>query len=521
MDRKIVELLLSGQKIRAIAKMLPVGRERVRSILELAQDYGYVQEIGVAGTVALPAYPKALFEEPLDGRNHRQSDIHQCLDEWRSWIEEKISVGWHAITIFEELPISVSRSSFYRYLEKHRLLEKKEKVSTYEIRHKPGEALILDWGKLQDVSMGDSQKKKTLWMFVGVLGFSRYRMVRLVFDNKVETTIQAIESMFLELGGVPERITSDNPKCFATEASVYEPILNQRMERFANYYGVILECLPPSQPQMKGKIESQMPYCRRLYEGHSDIWVGLEESQEYFDQKLIIANEKPHGTTRQKPIDVFLEQEVSCLKNLPGLRYEIEVYHRGDVRKDESVRFDYKYYAVGTQYVGKTVDIFATQSQVSIFYEGQFLEIYSRVHDPNQRKASKPHLIPLHQKNLEDEQHYLQESLKIGEYAQRLVATLLNQKRGFINLRKIWGILSLNKTYSSELINEACKIALEVDSISYLGVKNILEAKGINATGTTVSQDSRTKSSHQSPRFVRPMSVYQEQLELFYPKIIN
>ncbi|MGK5094205.1 hypothetical protein WDW89_19595, partial [Deltaproteobacteria bacterium TL4] len=183
--------------------------------------------------------------------------------------------------------------------------------------------------------------------------------------------------------------------------------------------------------------------------------------------------------------------------------------------------FDYKYYAVGTPYVGKTVDIFATQAQVSIFYEGQFLEIYARIHDPNQRKASKPHLIPLHQKNLEDEQHYLQEALKIGEYVQRLVATLLNQKRGFINLRKIWGILSLNKTYSSELINEACKIALEVDSISYSGVKNILEAKEINATGTSVSPDSRTKSAHKAPRFVRPMSVYQEQLELFYPKIIN
>ena len=519
MDRKIVELLLSGQKIRAIAKMLPVSRDSVRSILELAQDYGYVQEIGVAGTVALPPYPKALFEEPLDGRNLRQSNTHQCLDEWRIWIEEKLSVGWHAITILEELPISVSRSSFYRYLEKHRLLEKKEKVSTYEIRHQPGEALILDWGKLQDVYIGDSQKKRTVWMLVGVLGYSRYRMLRLVFDNKVETTIQAIESMFLELGGVPERLTSDNPKCFATEASVYEPILNRRMERFANYYGVILECLPPAQPRMKGKIESQIPYCRRLYEGHSEIWVGLEESQEYFDHKLIIANEKPHGTTRQKPIDVFLEQEASCLKDLPVLRYEIEVYHRGEVRKDESVRFDYKYYAVGSQYIGKAVDIFATQSQVSIFYEGQFLEIYARIDDPNQRKATKAHLIPPHQKNLEDEQYYLQESFKIGEHVQRLVATLLTQKQGFINLRKIWGILSLDKTYSSDLINEACKIALEVDSISYLGVKHILEAKKVNAPGT--SHASRTELSHKSPRFVRPMSVYQEQLELFNPKIIN
>jgi len=86
------------------------------------------------------------------------------------------------------------------------------------------------------------------------------------------TTIDAIESMFREIGGVPERLTSDNPKCFAIEASPYEPLLNPGLELFLSHYKVQMECLPPADPQKKGKVERMMPYVRRIYEAHGKEW---------------------------------------------------------------------------------------------------------------------------------------------------------------------------------------------------------------------------------------------------------
>jgi transposase len=61
-----------------------------------------------------------------------------------------------------------------------------------EIVHQPGEALILDWGKLRDVVDPNTGKKRCLWAFVGVLGFSRYMMVRLVWSNETQVTLQAL-----------------------------------------------------------------------------------------------------------------------------------------------------------------------------------------------------------------------------------------------------------------------------------------------------------------------------------------
>ena len=67
-------------------------------------------------------------------------------------------------------------------------------------------------------------------------------------------------------------------------------------------------------------------------------------------EKMVIANERKHGTTKQRPKDIFLRDEANILKSLPDKAYEIEEYHRGKVRKDGHVRFRNKYYSVGEAY---------------------------------------------------------------------------------------------------------------------------------------------------------------------------
>ena len=285
MDRKIVELLIEGKSAREIMRVLKLGDRRVRRIRMLAEEYGYVRTADGAPEVvlvALPPYPEALFPDGPDGRENKASETNTLILARKPWITERLEIGWHPITVFEELAIPVSRSSFYRFLHRHGLFEisdNSRKRVVPEIRHSPGEALILDWGKLRDVTDPLTGRKRTLWAFVGVLGYSRYLMVRLVWSNETKLTLLTIESMLREMGGAPLRITSDNPKCFSITASLYEPILNPAFERMAGHYGIRIECLPPADPQKKGKVERMMPFVRRLYEAHGDEWHGIEESR--------------------------------------------------------------------------------------------------------------------------------------------------------------------------------------------------------------------------------------------------
>lgn len=517
MDRKIVELLIGGTGVNSISRSLHVSKRRVRRLREQANEYGYLSEQGRKGSVEVAPYPEALFPEPVDGRSLRISEAHELLEQHRSWMEERLTAGWHRVTVFEELPVSVSRSSFYRYLERSKLnrLGESTRRVVPEIVHRPGEALIVDWGKLRDVVEPQAGRKKTLWMFVGVLGFSRYLLVRLVWRFDVETTLKAIESMLRELAGVPFKITVDNPKCIALRASLYEPLLNPAAERFAAHYGVIFECLPPRDPQKKGKVERPIPYVRRLYEAHGEGWQGIEESQHYLDRKVAIANERKHATTLRRPRELLVEEEAKMLKPLPPVAYEIEQFHEGQVRQDGHVRFHNKYYSLDDQYVGKAVVVLGDSKLVSIYYQGKLLEVHERITDPYQTKSTKPHHLKPWERSLQDDSVYRKRAAKLGSSVEQMVVGLLEQGQGFIDTRKVWGILSLDKRYGAERINEACRRALELKSLSYHTVKHLLEVEEEVAAVKRQSQAGPTPASaNPAPKHVRPLSVYQEQLSL-------
>lgn len=505
-DRKIVELLLGGKSENYIMGALRAGRRRVKRARGEAERAGYF-----AGT-QLPPYPEAVFPDPADRRREKVSDNDIILQVHLAWMQDRLATGWQPITVWEELPQRVPRSSFYRFLERHQLCRLGESFRHIpEIQHEPGEALLLDWGKLRDVV--ENGKKRTLWAFVGVLGFSRYMMVRLVWSNDVPTTIAAIESMLQELGGVPRRLTSDNPKCFALEASQYEPILNPVIERMAAHYGVRMECLPPADPQKKGKVERPMPYVRRLYQAHGDEWSGIEESQAYLTKKVALANERKHGTTRLRPIDDLVNVEAPALHALPPLAYEIEEYSEGSVRKDGFVCFKGKFYSVDDELRGEEVAVVANGTRVAIYQKGRLVETHPRIRDPHQSKSIKPHHQKSWEKTLQDHAHYLRRAAEVGADVERLVQAILLEGEGFVDTRRVWGILSLEKTYPRAAVNEACRKAFELNLISYQTVRSLLKiapkppAEKGGAANPRATKDETNK-------FVRPMSEYTKQLKL-------
>ena len=518
MDRKIVELFLQGKSAREVMRVLGIGDRRVRNARCLAEEYGY---IGKTPPEPLPPYPEALFPDGPDGRESKNSEANSLILARKDWITDRLTAGWHPITIFEELKLPVGRSSFYRFMHRHGLSalgDNARKRVVPEIVHRPGEALLLDWGKLRDVVEPETGKKRALWAFVGVLGFSRYMMVRLVWSNETRVTLTSIESMLREIGGVPGRITSDNPKCFAFEASRYEPLLNPVFERMAGHYGMGIECLPPADPEKKGKVERLMPYVRRLYEAHGSEWCGIEESQTYLDQKLSVANERKHGTTRMKPIEQLLQVEAGALKELPSLAYEPEEISEGKVRRDGHVRFGNKYYSLDEKLIGTEVLVLASATRVSIYHQGRLVEVHDRIlaTDPLRSKSTKPQHMKPWERELQNGSLYRRRAQALGPDVDRFVVALLGQGQGFIDTRKIWGILSLDKSHSAAEINEACKQALDLGTLSYRTVQALLKLlpKQQGAAATTVVEPPRAPQTKTNNKFVRHMSVYEEQLKL-------
>ncbi|MGH7175738.1 MAG: IS21 family transposase [Tepidisphaeraceae bacterium] len=520
MDRKIVEYLVMGKPHRWIKEQLGVGAGRLAKVQTLAEAHGYLSG------QAMPAYPQALFADRVDRRSEQRSDVDATLLARKEWIEERLCAGWKAITVFEELGLAVTRSSFYRFLERHGLdrLSREARVVRVvpEIVHRPGDALILDWGKLCTVIDPGSGVKRTLWVMIAVLGFSRYLCARVVWRNDVATTLAAIESIWQELGGVTSRLTSDNPKCFALTACRYEPVLNPAFERFAVHYGFTIECLPPRDPQKKGKIERMVPYVRRLYEAHGEF-ISLDESQQYLSNKLLIANQRRHGTTQRQPID-DLTVERTHLRTLPALAYEIEESTTSTVRQDGHVRFANRYYSLDERFIGEDVLILGSNTQLAIYHAGQLIETHQRLIDPYRVKQTKPQHLKPWERSLSEDSIYRQSARKLGPFVEQMIVIVLHQGQGFIDTRKVWGILCLDKEYAPEAINAACQRALDLKTHGYRAVRRFLKQSpkakrslAANPRSTPSYENESTVASEPSLvqyKYTRDLSVYSQQLAL-------
>jgi transposase len=360
-DRKIIEHLMDGKSVTGIQKILSKGKGFIISIRDRALEFNYIEEIISGekrykpGLKKLPPYPESPFGI-IESKNEKILDTDKYLESEKKWIAECIEAEWSPQSIFEDLKKPIPRTTFYRYMHRNSFMQKSPLASSpMELVHAPGECLQIDWAKLVDVIDPTTGKKKTISIFIGILGHSRYQMVRVVECLNFSTTVAALQSMFQELGGVPRKVTSDNPKVFVIKASEYEPVLNPGFERFASHYGFTIEALPPADPEKKGKVERSVQYVRRLFESYDFKNYEQESAQVHINKKNELANARKHGTHLQRPIDVFINQEVMTLKPLPTIAFEIETMAHSKVRVDGYVRFENKYYRVHDKFRGGRV----------------------------------------------------------------------------------------------------------------------------------------------------------------------
>ena len=239
---------------------------------------------------------------------------------------------------------------------------------------------------------------------------------------------------------------------------------------------------------------------------------------EYIDHKLAVANERVHGTTRKKPLQELIQVETRHLGKLPALGYEPEESAEGKVRRDGHVRFDNKYYSLEETFIGSTVLILATTSQVSIYHQGKLIEVHPRLSsdDPLISKSTKSHHLKPWERESQNKTLFRERAQKIGPDVERFVEGLIKQGDDFVDTRKIWGVLSLDKSFTTTEINEACRQAIELGTFSYRAVKSVLSMmRSLPEDSTPYDfQIKKPKDPHhQSHRFVRSLSDYEEALK--------
>ena len=182
-----------------------------------------------------------------------------------------------------------------------------------------------------------------------------------------------------------------------------------------------------------------------------------------------------HGTTRQRPAEVFAQLEAPALLPAPEQPYRVPAWSEAKVQRDFHVRAQNAFYSVPYGLAGQQVTVRADGTLVKIYHRGQVVRTHpqqpagGRVSDP----ADFPPGTDVYARRDVDKLARMAAARgeAIGTYAARILDTPLPWTR----MRAVYALIGLARTYGNEPVGQACAAALELDVISVGKVRSIVE----------------------------------------------
>ncbi|MBM3464172.1 MAG: hypothetical protein FJX76_18910 [Armatimonadetes bacterium] len=254
-------------------------------------------------------------------------------------------------------------------------------------------------------------------------------------------------------------------------------------------------------------MESGVKFVKRSFVASPRVLRMLGDSnQQLIEWVLGEAGNRVHGTTHQMPLRVFAEEEKTALKPLPAERVEIVVWSTAKLHPDCHVVFDKAYYSAPFRYIGRELDLRATDSCVMLFVQGEVVACHVRAVRRGQWLTNLDHYPPEKVAYLQQTPQWcLDQAQKVGEACYEFMVELLGD-RVLDRLRAAQGVLRFRKRYGAKRLEAAARRALAFDRIEFRALKSILD-KGLDMVPLEQGEGGQLDLPFvESPRFARDIA---------------
>ena len=402
----------------------------------------------------------------------------------------------------------------YRYLK---ILDG-EKVlisrrATVRFETPPGDQAQFDWGEYE---MNISGKKTTIYCFTMILSYSRKKAAICSKSVNGPSIYEAIQDLFIELGGITKELVIDNPKALVINHKKDQEVeFNISALKLFTYLRVEANACRPLRPRTKGKIEKPNQYIEEQFiKGNS--FDSMEELNIEIKSFMNTWNKKIHGTTKRIPKDMFLEEKghLQILKKKMVVVDELEIRI---VSTDSYVMVGTNRYSVPVKYVDRQV-------KIRIVY-GYILEIY----DFDLTLIKKWTVIDGREKKIEDGDDYKEIAAKVpgsipeirrvfektfnhGSEFYELAARVTNQPyfhaKEFLKLRDLYEISDLDIILKHCIDNNIFKIDSMKSLIKEKFLELIIEHEKVELTLIKIKKNNSKYGLHNEKELVRHLSYY-------------
>ena len=329
-----------------IAKMVGCHRDTVRKVLS-----------------------KPVDQEPAP--RNRQSGIAVFEGQINGWLEEHLSVRrmLELARSDEEHPYQGGDAAFYNYVQPLRqawMMQVAEVAVRYE--GLPGELLQIDWGEVRNFPFGKAELAgETRYFFAARLKYSRWMFVRFTCEMREETLLRCLIACFVELGGVPWVVTSDNMKTITLGRDAqHQPIWHPAFQKFAAEFGFHPSLCTPGAANQKGSVENLVKFVKSNFLAGRHFYDDLDLEQENRNWLQQVNEVRVCRATEQIPCE-RLGEERRKLGLLPATAHDYGFFDSALVNRESMVTIATNRYSVPAHLVGQTLTVRLYPERIELF----------------------------------------------------------------------------------------------------------------------------------------------------------
>jgi transposase len=465
--RQIIQRLKMGESTRQIARSQRVGRATVDSVHAVARDQHWLDPLGqIPEDTVLATFFKAPRKAPQN-----VSSVEPYREEILKWHDQGINATTIRRALQEKYGYSGSVHALYRFLIRE---VPDTPAATMKLEFSVGEMAQVDFGAGPVITDRASGERFKTWIFVCTLAWSRHQYAEIVRNQSVETWLSCHRHAFEWFNGVPQKIRIDNLKAAITKACYYEPTVQRAYGELAIGYAFIIDPCPVEDPRKKGRVESGVKYIKNNFVPLREFHSVAHANELLHAWVMGEAGNRIHGSTRERPLKLFVETEQTLLQALPASAPECATWSKATLHPNCHVQFEYCFYSAPFNLIGQILWLEITPHALRIYRDHELVAIHPRLFKHGDKSTVDDHIPPDAQAYLmRNPQWCLAQARSIGPACLALVEILFSN-RVLDHLRAAQGVIRLSDQYGRQRLESACARALSFGAPQFRTVKQIL-----------------------------------------------
>jgi hypothetical protein len=166
---------------------------------------------------------------------------------------------------------------------------------------------------------------------------------------------------------------------------------NATFRTFADYWGFEPRLCQPYRAQTKGKVESGVKYFRRNFLPGRTFVDDVDLDEQLRQWMTEIADRRIHGTTHERPIERFSEEQRHLVGTAGHPSFRLEARQLRIVADDYLVSFETNRYSVPFTLIGQAVEVLRGAGRLTIFHRGTLVAEHPELPGKHQLRILPEH----------------------------------------------------------------------------------------------------------------------------------